>query len=174
MVCVSVCKIANSSREVTTKWSKYIFKTLRRWIEMQMPLCWRYVVCFSYIDVSESCDVNSLMPGRCPAIICTHAGILLIRTLGTNFNEVLSEIHAFSFKKMHLKISSERWWPFCIGLKLLRYKREYALPTEALKWKSWTGWNISLRVKECDYLLHGIVYSSAMPHYDGGYDQFML
>ena len=48
---------------------------------------------------------NGLSPGRRQAIIWTNAGILLIGTLGTNFTEILSEIHAFSFKKIHLKMS---------------------------------------------------------------------
>ena len=41
----------------------------------------------------------------------------LIRTLGTNFSKILSENHIFSFKKMHLKISSGK---FCLGLNVLR------------------------------------------------------
>ena len=36
---------------------------------------------------------NGLSPGRCQAIIWTNAGILLIRTLGINFSEILGEIH---------------------------------------------------------------------------------
>ena len=35
---------------------------------------------------------NGLSPGRCQAIIWTNAGILIIRTLATNFREILSEI----------------------------------------------------------------------------------
>ena len=50
----------------------------------------------------------------------TNAGILLIQTLGTNFNDFLSEIGAFSFKKMHLKMSSGKWRPSCFGLNVLR------------------------------------------------------
>ena len=38
---------------------------------------------------------NGLSPGRHQAIIWTNAGILLIRTLGTNFSEILGEIHSF-------------------------------------------------------------------------------
>ena len=49
---------------------------------------------------------NRLSPGRCQAIIWTNAGILLIRPLGTNFNEMFIEILTFSFMKMHLKVSS--------------------------------------------------------------------
>ena len=48
---------------------------------------------------------DSIWPGRRQAIIWTSAGILLIRTLGTNFSEILTEIHIFSFKKMHWKMS---------------------------------------------------------------------
>ena len=58
---------------------------------------------------------NGLSPGRRQAIIWTNAGILLIWTLGTNFNEILSEIHIFPFKKLHLKMSSAKWLPFCPG-----------------------------------------------------------
>ena len=32
---------------------------------------------------------NGLSPGRCQAIICTNAGILLIGPLGINFSEIL-------------------------------------------------------------------------------------
>ena len=49
---------------------------------------------------------NGLSPGRRQTIIGTNGGILLIRTLRTNFSEILSEIQTFSLKKMHLKISS--------------------------------------------------------------------
>ena len=63
---------------------------------------------------------NGLSPGRRQAIIWTNAGILLIRTLGTNFSEMLSEIRAFSFKKMHFKMSSAKWRPLCLGLNVLK------------------------------------------------------
>ena len=59
---------------------------------------------------------NGLSPGRRQSIIWTNAGILLIRPLGTNFREILSEIHTFSVSKMHLKITSAKWRPFCLGL----------------------------------------------------------
>ena len=49
---------------------------------------------------------NGLSPGRRQAIIWTNAGILLIGPLGTNFSEILVEIYTFSFKKIHLKMSS--------------------------------------------------------------------
>ena len=46
------------------------------------------------------------MIGRHQAIIRTNAGVFLIGTLRTNFSEILIEIQTFSFKKMHLKMSS--------------------------------------------------------------------
>ena len=61
---------------------------------------------------------NGLSPGRRQAIIRTSAGILLIEPLGTNFNEILIEIHTFSFKKIHFKMSG-KWPPFRLGLNVL-------------------------------------------------------
>ena len=62
---------------------------------------------------------NGLSPGRRQAIIWTHAGILSMWTLGTNFSETFIKIHSFSFKKMHLKMSSAKWQPSCPGLNVL-------------------------------------------------------
>ena len=63
---------------------------------------------------------NGLSHGRRQAIIWTNAGILLIVPLETNFIEILIGIQKFSFKKMHLKVSSAKWRPFCLGLNVLR------------------------------------------------------
>ena len=60
---------------------------------------------------------NGLSPGRRQAIIWTNAGMLLIRPLGTNFNEI--EIYTPSLTKMYLKMSSGKWRPFCLGLNVL-------------------------------------------------------
>ena len=64
---------------------------------------------------------NGLSPGRRQAIIWTNAGILLIGPWGTNFSEILIGIHTFSFKKIHLKMSSAKWRPFCLGLNCSIY-----------------------------------------------------
>ena len=63
---------------------------------------------------------NGLSPGRRQAIIWNNAGILSIGLLGTNFSEILIEILTFSLKKMHLKVSSAKWQPFCLVLNVLR------------------------------------------------------
>ena len=67
---------------------------------------------------------NGLSPGRRQAIIWTNDGILLIQYLGTNFSEILSEIHSFSFKKMHLKMSSGKWCLFRLGPNELTHESQ--------------------------------------------------
>ena len=62
---------------------------------------------------------NGLSPGRRQAIIWTNAVIWLIGPLGTSFSEILIEIYTFSFKKIHLKVSSGKWRPSCLGLSVL-------------------------------------------------------
>ena len=62
---------------------------------------------------------NGLSPGRRQAIIYTNTGILLIGHLGTNFKEILIAIQTFSFKKMHLKMSSAKWHLFGLGLNVI-------------------------------------------------------
>ena len=61
---------------------------------------------------------NGLSPSRRQAIIWTNAEILLIRPIGTNFSEMLIEIHIFSLKKMHFKWSPGKWRPFCPGFNV--------------------------------------------------------
>ena len=51
---------------------------------------------------------NGLSPGRRQVIIWTNAGILLIGPLGTNPGQIVIGIQTFSFKKMHLKVSSAK------------------------------------------------------------------
>ena len=75
-------------------------------------------ICVSKLNIIGS--DNGLSPGRRQAIIWTNAGILLIWTLRTNFIEISSEIHAFSFKKMHLKMSSAKGRLFSPGLNELK------------------------------------------------------
>ena len=71
---------------------------------------------------------NGLSPGRRQAIIWTNAGISLIGPLGTNFSEILIEIETFSLKKMHLKMSSGKWRPSCLGLNVIKRYREVGNP----------------------------------------------
>ena len=63
---------------------------------------------------------NDWSPGRRPAVISSNAWIFLIWTPTTNFSEILIESHTSSFKKVHFKISSGKWRPFCPGLNVLK------------------------------------------------------
>ena len=74
---------------------------------------------------------NGLSPGRRQAIIWTNAGILLIGPLETNFSEILIWIQTFSFRKMHLEISSAKWLPFCLDLN------ELSMYHDTIKLFSW-------------------------------------
>ena len=71
---------------------------------------------------------NGLSPGQRQAIIWTKAGIMLIGTLGTNFSEIWIECHSFSFQKMHMKMSSGKWRPSCLGLNVLKLQRRSVRP----------------------------------------------
>ena len=74
-------------------------------------------ICVSKLNIIGS--DNGLSPSRRQAIIWTNAGILSIRPLETNFSEILIKIHTFSFKKIHLKMSSGKLRSFCLGLNEL-------------------------------------------------------
>ena len=79
-------------------------------------------ICVSKLTIIGS--DNGLSPDRRQAIIWTNAGLLLIGPLGTNFSEILIEILTFLFKKMHLKVSSVKQQPFCLGLNVLKQNFE--------------------------------------------------
>ena len=74
-------------------------------------------ICVGKLTISGS--DTGLSPGRCQAIIWINAGILLIGSLGTNFSENLIGTQTFSFKEMHLNMSSAKWRPSYLGLNVL-------------------------------------------------------
>ena len=84
------------------------------------------------------------------AIVWSNAGILLIGHIGKNFNEILIEIHIFSFEEIHSKISSGKWHVFlsrppCVKHIILR-------PNEVSKpwnWASSTGLTAVSKFKPC-------------------------
>ena len=63
----------------------------------------------THIWVSKIIDShNDLSPGQRQDIIGKKDGMLLTVPLGINFSEILIKIKTFSFKKMHLKMSSAK------------------------------------------------------------------
>ena len=97
----------------SAKWRPFClcFNVLTHWGRVT-HIC----VCKLAINGSD----NGLSPGRRQAIIWTNDGIMLVGPLGTNFSEISIVTHIFSLKKMHLKISSAKWRPFCLCLNVLR------------------------------------------------------
>ena len=82
---------------------------------------WGRVTHICVINLISIASDNGLSPGWRQAIIWTNAGILLIGHLGTNFSEILMGIHTISLKKMHFKMLSAKWRPFCFGLNVLTF-----------------------------------------------------
>ena len=71
---------------------------------------------------------NGLSPDLRQAITWTSAGIFINWTLKNKFQGI--KIHTFSFKKIHLKTSSAKRRPFCLGLNVLRWILEYSILQE--------------------------------------------
>ena len=76
-------------------------------------------ICVSKLTIIGS--DNGLSPGRRQAIICTNAGILLIRQMGTNFNAILIKTHMFSlnknvFENVVWKMAAFLSQPQCVNL----------------------------------------------------------
>ena len=102
---------------------------------------WGQVTHICVIKMTIIGSENGLSPGRRQAITWTNAGILLIGPLGTNFIEILIGIQTFSFKKMHLKMSSAKWCPFCLGLNVLNYSYHGSI----------RKWNFAMREKSLTF-----------------------
>ena len=79
---------------------------------------WMTHICVNKLTIPGS--DNGLSPGRHQAFIWTNIGIMWIGPLGTNFSEILIEIHEFSFKKMHLKMLSAKCRSSCLNLNVLK------------------------------------------------------
>ena len=100
-------------------WPRY----RRREIIVESSHSWQKVKITHWGRVTHICvrklNIHGSDYGRHQAIIWTNAGILLIGPLGPNFIEILIAIQTFSFKEIHLSMSSGKWWPFCLGLNVL-------------------------------------------------------
>ena len=79
----------------------------------------KYLLSLTNLVILSEVGCWTRRTGRRQAIIWTNAIILVIGLYGTNFSEI-NEIRTFSFKKMHLNVSSVKWRPFCLALNVLR------------------------------------------------------
>ena len=111
--CCGVMSLLIRPMEEKTAFSNHLFP-------LHQPLThWGRVthICVNELTIIGS--DNGLSHGRRQAIIWNNAGLLLIVPLGTNFSEISIGIQTFSYKKMHLNMSSAKWRPFCLGLNVL-------------------------------------------------------
>ena len=95
---------------------------IRRQIDRHHLTLWGWVmyICINKLTII-SLD-NGWSPGWHQTIIWTNAG-----PWGTNFSKISIGIYTFSFKKMHLKMSSGKWQPFCLSLNKLTWCKQYDL-----------------------------------------------
>ena len=109
-------------------------------------------ICVSNLTIIGS--NNGLLSGRRQAIIWTNAVLLLIGPLGTNFSKILFEIQTFSFKKIHLKISSAKWGLFRLSLNVLRVQLwiPFIFAQPCLQLVQW--WD-SVRQMSCSFYING-------------------
>ena len=74
-----------------------------KWIPFHVVTHWGRVTHICVREFTIIGSDNGLSSSRRQTIIWTNAGMLWIRPLGTDFNEILIKIHIFSFNKMYLK-----------------------------------------------------------------------
>ena len=70
-------------------------------------------ICISKLTMIGS--DNGLAPGRCQGIYLNQCQVFVNWTLRNKSQWNFNQIPTFSLMKMHLKISSMKWRPFCLG-----------------------------------------------------------
>ena len=120
------------------------------WMQMSWNLLthWGRVMHICIDNLTTNDSVNGLSPGRCQAFIWSNAGILVIKLLGTNPSEIVIETLIFPFKKMHLKMSSGKCQPWCLGLNVFIQNNFFSWITNLL----WNFFNAN-DVKNLMFLL---------------------
>ena len=127
--------VSESERWTDTKWYVYTCIFVSVCFNLVVTVCDSYIgMCHqalthwgrvTHIYVGKLIIIgsdNGLSPDRRQAIIWTNAGLLSIGPLRTYFSENLIKVQQFSLKRMHVKMSSAKWRPSCLGLNVLRNK----------------------------------------------------
>ena len=94
-----------------------------------------------------------------------HCWNIVRWTLRNKIHEKLIGNYIFSVKKMHLKISAAKWWPFCLSLSVLRYTKIDYMNVN-------TNVCISLLLVQLMAQINGPRWAPCWPHepcYQGGY-----
>ena len=110
-------------------------------------------ICISELTIIGS--DNGLSPRRCQAIIWNNAGLLLIEPLGTNVSEISIGIQTFTFKKMHLNMSSVKWRLFCLCLNVLIEIYTFSLKNMHFSSGKWQPFCLVLNVLNVSSLVLG-------------------
>ena len=122
----------------TNHWGHLIYELGTHWLTR-----WGRAthICVSKLTIIGS--NNGLSPRGHQAVIWTNAAILSIKPYGTYFSEILFRIQMFPFKKIHWKMSSANWWPFCLGINMLR-KLDF--------WNKLRGRLIKTKIRHCIWI----------------------
>ena len=115
------------------------------WVKYNFPeLKTRLIHCVLVMpyNITELCSTQSplvqvMVSCLHQAIISTNADLLLIGPSETNFREIWKLKNIFHTWKVHLKMSSTKWWPFHPGLNeltLLVLKPEYSRTIRVMPW----------------------------------------
>ena len=103
-------------------WTVQLFKLRNGWV-ISYRASW-------VKHLSIHANVNSLRPSDAyyfrrwliawtgPSHYPNHCWNIVNWTLKINFSEIVIKIHTFSFKKIHLKVSSGKWRPLCLDLSV--------------------------------------------------------
>ena len=111
-------------KTVTTLQAKFLheYPFIKSYVDLHFnaSYCFLPILYKSVSKLTITDSENSLSPDQRQDITRTNAWILFIERIGTTCSEILIEIHTFSIRRIHSKMSSARWLPFCLGLIVLR------------------------------------------------------
>ena len=96
------CDVGMMRSSATENTASFVRQQAKTLLLTHLPLC-RIYASVNWVSIGSG---NGLLPVRRQAITWTNAGLFSIGLLGTNFSEIPIWILVFSFKKMHLKLSS--------------------------------------------------------------------
>ena len=127
-----------------------------------------------HIWVSKLIIIGSdkgLLHGQHQAIISNNAGILLIKPLGNNFNEMFINIHILSFNQIHFEMSSGKWHPFCLSINVLTINMLVDLGINLLSHNilpgifSYTMWSVIMAIYGTIFQKGETMYSKTIYRY---------
>ena len=109
--CVHVTAYVAVLRSLSTTYTAVVpGLLLRQYVSYQFGV-WAGI--YASVNWANFGSGNGLSPTQHQAITWTNVDLLSIGLLGAGFSEIQIQIRNFSFMKMHLKMSSVKWRPFC-------------------------------------------------------------